>query len=289
MAILRYGRYTSGPEFDWGEVGPGYQRACVYDALSSTIIGYQLGGWFGKEIGTPKSRIFVAETTGTTPDPDTLLAYTDEITPSAAMVDNSGGAAYVGSIAPRIFAGGQRYALGLTARGGTLGHSMRQAAAISALNRNFYQKSGLASTIPTNPVGGSASYEGHMSLWIVGMVNEAPATPTGLSPSGALAGGVTTPAMEANFSDPNETLPDGRAFDSINQVQIQVRRKSDQTMFWDRIYTATASERTARRSSITYAGTSLAYGTDYEWRIKHRDRAGAWSGWTAWTTFTSPT
>lgn len=286
MAILRYGRYVTSSEADIGQVGAGGQRACVYDALSSTIIGYQLGFWGGKDSGTPKARAFVAAVTGTTPDPGALIASTNELTPSATMLTPGDGAAYVGDITPTIFTGGTRYAMGLTARSGVLGHSMRQAVAISALNRNFYDKSGLASTVPTDPVGGSASYNGHLTVWLVGMVNEAPATPTGLTPSGALAGGVTTPTMEANFSDPNETLPNGAAFDYLNQVQVQVRRKSDQVSFWDTMYTASSGERSAKKSSIVYAGTSLAYGTDYEWRVKQSDRAGAWSGWTAWTTFT---
>src|SRR5690606_24153357 len=185
-----------------------------------------------------------------------------------------------------IIASAGRYAIGFTAQNGQVGYSMHQAANVNAANRNFYWKGGLATTVPTNPVGGSPSYEGQMSLWVVSEVNEPPSTPIYREPHGVLNTGDMTPQFESDFNDPNKTLPDGRPFDYLNTVQLTVRRVSDKVVMWNKTYTATEEERNNHRQSIAYAGTPLVAGVPYEWQIRHSDRAGAWSPWSSWLEFT---
>lgn len=284
MAIIRYGRYVTSPEADLGIIGAGAQRACVYDNLGSTLIVYQLGGWLGKDSGTPVARLGIGAVTGSTPDPGARIAYTDEFSPTANYVDISGGASYERTVTPFVADPG-RYALVLVGRSGVVAHSMRQASAITALNKNFYNKSGLGSTVPTNPIGGTPAINGHMSLWVVGMVNEKPAVPNFRTPTGTLTDGDTTPNLVANFSDPNQTLPNGVAFDTLTQVGIEVRQVGQTALKWQTTYVATSSEKTANQSSIEYAGTALSFGVNYEWRIRHSDKAGAWSDWSTWLSF----
>jgi hypothetical protein len=286
MAIQRYGRYVTSPEPDFGEIGAGQQRACVYDPLSNTLIVYQLGGWLGDASGDPYGRIFVGNVSGGVPG--SRIAYTSELHPTAIYNDNTGGASYTGDITPFIALATRQYSLGITARGSgaLLRHSMRQAASIVAMNESFYNKYGLGSTVPTDPIGGSDSNEGHMSLWMTGMINEAPNIPTGLSPSGTVVSGTLTPNMVSNFSDNNEVLPNGALFDKLSQVQVQVRDPGAGTLRWDRTYSASTTEQANDQASIAYGGTALSYGGSYEWRTRHMDLCGAWSAWTSWTSFT---
>lgn len=257
----------------------------MYDAGSQTLIVYQLGAWIGTYSGSPKVRIGMGGVSGSTPDPGTRLGYTAEFTPSTAYTDILGGASYVQNVTPFLAAPG-RYSLAITCRDGVISHSMRAAASISAANRNFYDKSGLASTVPTSPIGGDPAYNGHMSVWAVGMVNEAPSTPINRTPYGTITDGDTTPDLAADFNDANTTLPNGQSWDYVNQVQIQVRQVGSTSLKWDTTYTASSSERTNKRTSRTYAGSALSFGVAYEWRIRQSDRAGAWSSWSSWLQFT---
>lgn len=286
MAISHLGRRVTGPEQDIAEIGSGQQRACVFDAATQTVIVYKLGAWVGNDESTPEFRIGWGTASGGGPAPDDLLAYTAEMTATALYVDITGGASYEGAVAPFIVQAGSRSAGVLTARNGVLGVSMRQAAAITAGNENFYTKSGLGSTVPTDPIGGSPAINGHLSVWATGDANDPPAVPTALSPAGTITNGDLTPLFTSGFADPNETLSNGQAFDYLNQVQIIVERVSDGAVMWSHTYTASSGERTAKQASVEYAGTTLVRGTAYRQRVRHSDRSGAWSPYTTNTTFT---
>lgn len=280
--VLKYGRPVTGPEADIGYIGNGYQRACVYDAHTGTVIVYALGAWVGEwSGGTPYARIVMADV-NTGDVPGDILAQTGEFQPSAAYSDITGGDDYVQNVTPFVHAS-SRFSLALTARNGYVAHSMRQASAISATNRNFYDKA-VSGTTPTNPLGGSASYQGHMSLWFVAEPSVAPNTPTNLSPSGSSASTDLTPTLTSSFSDANEVLNNGVAYDYLNQYEIKVTRTSDNVVMWNPTYTASTSERSNRATSRDYAGTALAYNTTYTYAIRHKDRDGNWSGWAS-TTF----
>lgn len=291
MAVIRHGYYNTGSSPDYGFVAAGTQRAYVPDALTQTVIFYELAGKIGRQGGsTPASRFGIGRTTNgeATGDPDALIANTSQLSPSTAMPDSVSGAVYTGSITPFIGQAGEAFSLVVTAAGAALGHGMIQKASLAAGHDNyaFYNRSNASST-PTDPIGGTPVTAGWMAVWANAEVNVAPNTPTNVAPTGLLTSTDLTPQIEADFSDANETLPNGASFDYLNKVYVQVRRKSDSAMFWDSGgLTASSSERTAKRSSKTYAGTTLVSGITYQQRTQHTDRAGVKSSWSSWTDFT---
>lgn len=284
-------------EADYGQIAAGQMRACVFDALSQAVWIYRAGVWCGRSGGsTPTVRVacYLADLNNGM-DPGTRLGYFQSFSASVLMADIAGGAAYernlevadqgAGNLAILALPG-QRLAGAILATSAGLGHSMRQAAAISAQNEKFYNRSGLSQP-PPNPFGSfSSSTEGHLTLWFIAETNDKPETPSGLAPSGTIS--TLTPQMEGNYRDKNAGDAGGTdRGDYLVSYQLEVRRQSDGAMMWQpAAFTASSSERTNKRFSRAYGGSALVSGTTYEWRCRTKDRAGAWSSWTAWTAFT---
>lgn len=104
--------------------------------------------------------------------------------------------------------------------------------------------------------------------------NTTASTPTLTSPSGTVS--TLTPTFTGTYSD-----PDG---DTMAQVEIEVRRVSDNALFW--------SEATSTSVfSVGYAGTTLVNGTQYKWRARVRDSVigSSFSSWSGFTNFTPQT
>lgn len=93
-----------------------------------------------------------------------------------------------------------------------------------------------------------------------------------LSPIGNATVGTLTPTLQFSYSD-----PDG---DAQTGYQVQVRRYSDQVVFWD------PGQGAGAVTSVVYAGTTLVGGTRYEWRARVQDSKGAWSNYSGWESFT---
>lgn len=93
-----------------------------------------------------------------------------------------------------------------------------------------------------------------------------------LSPIGNATVGTLTPTLQFSYSD-----PDG---DAQTGYQVQVRRYSDQVIFWD------PGQGAGAVTSVVYAGTTLVGGTRYEWRARAQDSKGAWSNYSGWESFT---
>jgi len=291
MTVLRLGYFNTGSSPDYGALAANTQRAYVPDALTQTVIFYELAGKIGRSgASTPSTRFAIGRTTNgdDTGDPGDVIAQTAQLSPSTAMPDSVSGAVMTGSITPFIGYAGDAFSLAVSSAGAGLGHGMIQKSSLAAGHGNysFYNRSNGSSSL-TDPIGGTPVTSGWMAVWANAEINVAPNTPTNVAPTGTLSSTDLTPQIEADFSDPNETLPNGAAFDYLNKVYIQVRRKSDGVMFWDSGgLTASSSERSAKRSSKAYAGTTLVAGTTYQQRTQHTDRAGAKSAWSAWTDFT---
>lgn len=291
MATSRIGYYNTGATPDFGTISADNQRAYTPDALASTVIFYEMGARCGRNgSSTPTCRMGIGDTSNglATGSPSTRRGYTNSFTPSTQMTYGGDGATYTQSlITPFVGQAGDAFSLVLTSTNYILGHGMVQAASYSGKdNYNFYDKAN-SSSIPTDPIGGSAHYEGHMALWATGEVNVAPNTPTALSPSGTLVSTDTTPQLLSSFADSNETLPNGASYDKLSKYEVQVRRTSDSVTMWTPgTFTATATEQTNRQVNRTYAGTALVAGVSYQHRHRHQDLAGAWSAWSAWTSFT---
>lgn len=284
-----FGRQVTTTDVGYGIVGGNRQRFYTPNALTTTIIAYRMGFYGGRDYYdgssvNPSVRLAVARaTSGGTPDD--LLAVTGIIVPTSDMSYGGDGTYLEAALEAPVLMTPGTYSLGLATSSPGVAHGMVSAASISATNENFYDKSGLAAgTRPTDPVGGSASNQGHMSVCLVGITNTAPAKPSSLSPSGNQVDGDFTPQMQATFSDAEITLPGGVAWDYVASARIQVQTLNGATTLWDHTYTPSATERNNKRTNITYAGSALSAGVTYRWRILHSDRAGA-STWSDWVTF----
>lgn len=266
--VIKYGRPVTGPEVDIGWIGNGFQRACVYDAHPGNVIVYALGGWLGEwEGGTPYARLFMASVSNGAPG--NLLAQTVEFQPSKVYSDITGGDDYVYNVTPFIH-GPTPFALGYAARNGKVSHSMRAAVGVSQSNKNFYDRESAGGTTPRNPVGGTGTTQGHMSVWFVSEENVAPDLPTGLGVTNSLS-----PVFTSFFNDANKVLNNGQAFDYATQVNVRVLEGA--TVRWDDSYTPTAGSHSHSR---TYAGShQLQYYTTYTYQVRHRDRGGLWSSY----------
>jgi hypothetical protein len=83
-----------------------------------------------------------------------------------------------------------------------------------------------------------------------------------------------TPEFEGGFYDPGDT---------INAVEIQVRRKSDSVSMWN---SGTLAE-SANPWDQNYAGSALSWAVTYQYRIRVRDSNNVWSSYTSYTDWTT--
>ena len=294
--VLYYGRRTTGPELDYGSTGSGQLRGCVFNTAGQHLWCYALGAWIGRSGATSPTVRLAIYTADAAMTPAGRVGYSAAFTAATLYVDITGGSSNEPAIeqadnglvatACRLYAG-TRYAIAYLTTGAGAGHSMRQANAISVDNAHFYEEYGLAQPPPSSFAGYTdIGTQGQMSLWALCDANVPPQTPaTGLAPSGSITS--TTPTITADYRDQNAGHAGGTdRGDQLNQSKIQVRRVSDQVIFWDATVTATSAEKAADAVSVTYGGTALVRGTAYEWRIQQSDQFNAWSAWSAWTSFT---
>ena len=102
-------------------------------------------------------------------------------------------------------------------------------------------------------------------------VTNNPPVATVVAPTGGAAVGSLTPTLQFSYYDVDGNVQSG--------YQIQVRRSSDLTIFWDPGQVASSA------TSVVYAGTTLVGGTTYEWRVRVQDSVGDWSSYTSWAQF----
>lgn len=292
LTTRRYGRYVTAVEADYGVMSAGDMRASLYDASDYDIWVVSGSLWCGKSSGT-NATMRVAGYEGASnalSSTSDLTQYTDAITVNTSMTSGSGGAAFTGTFAtPWLLRSGRQYGGAALVTGAGIEHSMKQAAAITADNELFYQRTGLSQP-PPDPFGAfTSSTEGHLSLWFTGYENEAPLAADTLSPSGTI--NETAPTFSGAFRDLNGAYgtSSGDGFDTgdqLNQYQVQVRASGSTTLLWNTTYTATSAERAADAMSRAYGGSTLTRGTTYEWRVRMSDDASEWGAWTDWTEFT---
>lgn len=251
-----------------------------------------MGIWAGKYSGSPVGRlaIFDGNTPPTSSQRGAIRAQTNEFTPTVNYTGGGGGASIdnIALTAPHIIYGSSELlAVGVAARAGDIGHSMFQASAITEPDERFYRKN-ISGTTFQELYGSSASNEGQLNIWINAEANVLPNAPTSLSPSGSNLLISRTPTLTGNFSDSNETLNNGLAFDKLTRTQVEVRLGSvSGTVIWSGEWANSSGEQTAKKSSIV-CGATLNYDTTYYYRVRHTDIIGAYAGtWGTWagTTF----
>jgi hypothetical protein len=291
LSVIRYGRYTTAVEADWGQQSSGQMRATVYDQSSNNMWVTKIGGWVGKDTGSNATVRWALYETDSSKNPTTQVGYTDAATVSAAMSSGVGGASYTPDIDgdPLMILSGRRYCIAALPTAASIEFSMRQASAISADNEQLYSRTGLSQP-PPDPFGSyTSSIEGHQSYWAEGYRNARPETPSNnLYPTGTIT--ETAPVFTADFDDLNGSYgtANGGADtgDVLNQYKIQVREVGTTTLLWNATYTATLAEKAADAVSRTYGGSTLTRGDTYEWRIWMSDQFSDISSYSEWTQFT---
>jgi hypothetical protein len=102
--------------------------------------------------------------------------------------------------------------------------------------------------------------------------NSVPSTPTQSSPSADATGVSTTPTFQGVNVHPAADSD----YDSTSQVQLQIRRVSDNVIVSDTTFTP--SNQAAGGTWSKVSPVSLTGGISYEWRIRHADEFGEYSG-----------
>jgi hypothetical protein len=106
--------------------------------------------------------------------------------------------------------------------------------------------------------------------------SDAPATPTGLSPSGGRAVGLAKPTVRATYLDVSGAT-------SLQAVQVQINATDVWTSPTFDSGTVLASAPELDLATTAYAG--LADGSTTFWRVRFQDASGLWSPWSASTSF----
>lgn len=123
--------------------------------------------------------------------------------------------------------------------------------------------------------GGTTGTWGTWSGWVqftVAHTNRAPNRPG----EAQILGGATNrqPTIRNGFSDPDETLPNGQAWDYINGSHHEIYWGG--SLQWSQTFNSTAAERSGRYSE-RQIGIQVPYGVPVDHWVYHIDRSGAWS------------
>jgi hypothetical protein len=108
-----------------------------------------------------------------------------------------------------------------------------------------------------------------------GPSNQAPATPSNVSPTGT--GVSLTPTLQSSaFSD-----PDAGDTHAASQWQIRTSAGSYSSPVYDSGSTA------SNLTSVAVPPGMLTYSATYYWHVKHKDSQGSWSNWSTESSFTT--
>jgi hypothetical protein len=299
LSRIRFGRYSTTSENTSSSgvqlLGANGGWATVFDAASQNVWVVTYGGVVGKATGTTPTVRWTSYTVNSSGVPNTRTGYSATASASTAFSTYNGGALVTAAVSHSdngpantgvmVFSG-QKYAIEADATVATLGLSVAPGSAYAFIR-------GSLSSPPASSFGSTYSHDanaGSLTAYMEGWANVAPETPSsGLAPSGTI--NETAPTFTADFRDKNGAYGASSTLgvdtgDQLNQYQIQVRRVSDQTIFWDTTLNAGSVQKANNQASYPYGGTTLVRGTAYEWRIRMSDQFSAWSNWSSWTAFT---
>ena len=262
------------------------QRATIYGPFPEDGWATKLGVWGGKETTSPAVMLccWNVENNALTD----RRGYTNSFSPSAVMLDETGGAAIEANLnhmnlayspdavlAMKVNAG-EYYGLGFENITQTFPH------AVNTKNQQPLHRQTVVGLPPTDPfVATNTASSAALDVWMVYQPNRAPDTPTaGLAPVGNI--GTQTPTITATFTD-----TDSGYGDRMKSYRIQVRQVGTTgSLLLNQTFQATAAEQTAAAISRVYNGATLSAGVQYEWRCYVTDQHDTNSEWSAWTQFT---
>lgn len=278
--VIRIGRYRASNGPDLAIVYGNQQTASHTNPKSPAngvpLIAYSMGAWVGRYSGAATGRLAIMGTDGSN-NIRNPIRRTVEFSPTANYMDAAGGQLITANLeSPVALTWDEVYAVAAVARNGDLGIAMIQASAISETDETFWRKDTSGTTF-VDAIGSARSNEGQLMIHVNAEQNIKPNLPTGLSPSGSNLLISTKPTLTANFSDPNEVLNNGAAYDKLTSTKVTVRTGSATgTIVWQSTYNNSASEQAAKRSSVV-CGVTLSYGVTYYYTVEHKDIGGLWS------------
>jgi hypothetical protein len=285
---------------DYAQVGTANslnQRASVFAKMTEDGWAYQATIRGGRVTSVIPRVALAAWGVGSGTSPVDLVARTAEFTTGTFMLDETDGTSYTRPFQTAgMFRNGKRYAGGFNVNDAPFGYGTISPDQLPTGEvYDEFRRTVASGPTPQDPFSASStgSNIGWMAVSIDYETNVPPNIPTSTNPSNGAAVSNLTPTFAGNFRDDNETLPNGLAGDSLATVQIQVRATGTTSLLWNITYNASAAERTARRFSAVYGGSSLTNDVSNDWRARVADQYGAWSPWTneantgqAWDTFT---
>lgn len=146
------------------------------------------------------------------------------------------------------------------------GHSVQRLSASNA-----------PATFSAESSNGSRAMRGTLTY----VANATPGTPTQVAPASGATGIGLTPTFQGTNVHPSSDS----SHEKTTQVQLQIRRTSDNVVVSDTSFTPSTTNVGSTWSKTS--PVSLTGGTSYEWRIRHADTFGVYSGFSVWRTFTT--
>ena len=279
--IIRAGHYVPGAAAGLAVVDAGTQRAFSSDtrAGTETVIWYRIGARVGRNTGSPAiyRHGMMDTTTGQKPDgssgrvPNNRLAQTVEGTTNVAYTGGGEGETKFLNLETPFASSERNFAFAAACRSGVLTQGMTPAGSLGGShNTGFYDRNIPAGSSAIQNGYTSLSNQGHEAIWAEGEANVAPNTPGAVTRSGT----ANRPTMTSTFSDPNETLTNGVAYDELTAHRHTVSWGGSQR--WTATYSANATEKSQARS-IRQIGVTVPYDTTITYTVEHRDKLGLWS------------
>ncbi len=289
--MATYGEYVTSPQPDFGVASSGQERVSVFNASGSDLWLYRFRIRMGKRSAqvTPTVRV-QATRVDSNGNPTTRAGYSFAISPGTAMETWDGGAFYEANVENAgdspgtgaiLLRQGQRLALGPLTTGAGLGFGMIQAGnpGNDQANKYLYSKTGIAQPGASTMGGSSASYEGTITVAMIGDINSAPAAPSSMSPSGSVTSQPSTYTATFNDADKDQG-------DRCQVMRIELYRSSDNVRIWATDYRPSTSGASDHIIDVPYGGPTLTVGSSYYWRSQMADMVGVFGSWSANFTFT---
>lgn len=275
-----------------GPTGSQNYIAYIPDSMSVNGWAYRISSRSGPRGSSETAVNRLAILSGTGGNPSDVIMESSSFSLTTRMDSGATGTVHTEDLSGfvRLFSG-RTYALAQMATSPSgIGVGMIEVAAYGGHDNYYFwwdDDGSFPMADPMTPSG--SSFEGHLAIWVDYETNVPPDKPTVLSPANGATPTTITPVFEANFADDNETLPNGILADKLSHFSIEVRRISDNHLMWGFDDDSTSDERSDRKFSRTYGGSTLSAGAAYRWRGVVYDQFGVASTVSDWATFTPGT